>query len=151
MFCNDVGVPNPHSPSLFAICASLLFVIYSYHSANMSLSLTQPLSVWGCVQLLPSALCFYKCRCSSTSECTAICWNSRLITKSFPRQLLETKWVLWFDLIYKEQRSIIIWRRVAEEGGSKQGGRDGFLKREEWQAENYKEETSFHFKCPDVA
>lgn len=36
-------------------------------------------------------------------------------------------------------------------GGSKQGRRDRFLKREEWQAENFKEETSFHFKCPDAA
>lgn len=67
--------------------------------------------------------------------------------KSFPCQLLKTKWALWFDLVYEEQ----IYNYLKEEcgGGSKQGRRDRFLKREEWQAENYKEETSFHLECPD--
>lgn len=88
----------------------------------MSLSLTAT-CLYKCVSLLLSALCFYKCSCSIWVW-TAICWNSHLITKSFLRQLVETKRVLRFDLIYEEQRSIIIWQRIVEEEASREEGTD---------------------------
>ncbi len=84
--------------------------------------------VWICVRVTEaaataSALRFYKCRCSPQRR-SHLLKPSPHHKKSFPRQLLETKWVLWFDLIYKEQRSIIIWRRVVEEEASRAEGTD---------------------------
>lgn len=37
---------------------------------------------------------------------------------------LSWKWVLWFDLIYNELRSIIIWSKTVEEEASREEGTD---------------------------
>lgn len=78
----------------------------------------------------------FMCVCS-----TDTCWNSLLIIKSFSRQLLEPKWVLGFDLVYKEWRSIIIWRRIVEEEACREEGTDFSKGRyEAWKTKK----TSFH-------
>lgn len=134
MFCGDVG------GATYTVPRFLLYVLPCY-----LLPIHSRVCVWRAAVISMMLFFFFK-------RITLICRRVRghLLThhkKSFPCQLSKTKWALRFDLIYEEQ----IYNYLKEEcgGGSKQGRRDRFLKREEWQAENYKEETSFHFECPD--
>lgn len=82
----------------------------------------------------------FMCLCS-----TDTCWNSLLIIRSFSRQLLEPKWVLGFDLVYKEWRSIIIWRRIVEEEPCREEGTD-FSKGRKTKKTSFRLDQSGHIR-----